>query len=129
MAATAVLLTPGSYFQLALLAGTDLAIALPDPFLFDRVIPSLPIPVSVGVYVAFDQSWRAVYVGSVTRPANPRGLEARVNEHLREHRKSFSWRGAWVLPLRPTMSHAEVRRLEGRIGRLLRPSMSRRLPS
>ncbi len=129
MSGLSVSLPPGSYYQLALLAGADLAQAVPEPLLFDQRIPRLRAKVPVGVYVAFDQYWHVAYVGSVWRPNNPRGLEERISEHLRDRRKSFSWRGAWILPLRLTITPAELRRLEGHIGRTLRPFMSRRLPA
>jgi hypothetical protein len=129
MGAKAVVLPPGSYYQLALLVGSNLSHPLPQPFLFDGGLGPLPIPISCGIYVAFDPSWAVAYVGSVARPENPRGLEARVNEHLREQRKAFIWLGIYVLPLHSTIPAKEVRRLEGHVGRVLRPLMSMRLPS
>ena len=129
MGAIPVVVPPGSYYQLALLVAPYLSQALPNPFFFEGGLRPLPIPVSVGIYVAFDPVWSVTYVGSVARPANPRGLEARVNEHLREGRKVLAWRGVYVLPLMPTMSSVSVRQLEGHVGRILRPRMSARLPS
>lgn len=83
----------------------------------------------VGVYVACTANMTVAYVGSIHRPDNPFGLADRIEEHRAKFpERRAQWRYIWFVPMHLKSSLAEVRRAEARIGTLLSPSMSRRLP-
>lgn len=83
----------------------------------------------VGVYVACGADMRVSYVGSVRRPTNPTGLVDRIEEHRnKDPERRQAWRYVWFVPMHARASLAEVRRAETRIGTLLRPPMTKRLP-
>jgi hypothetical protein len=77
------------------------------------------------VYIVCDITGRVVYVGStIGRPAR-----VRLSEHLADYHRTRCWAQVWVVPLRASVIPAEVRRIEGRIGRYLRPTHNGALPS
>jgi len=90
---------------------------------------SIPFPMEVGtaVYVVVDAEGRTCYVGSVRRDSG--GLASRLAEHLSNPAKRATWHTVWVVPLRPEVPTAEVRRIEGVIGAHLGPYASRQLPT
>ncbi len=83
---------------------------------------------STAVYVAVGVDGSVLYVGSVARPNDPTGLRARIDEHLRKHERSQGWDQIHVIPLLADTPLMEVRRIEGRVGAHLAPSMSQALP-
>jgi hypothetical protein len=98
---------------------------LPQPVSLEH---GLDLPYSIAVYIACNYFEQVVYVGSVRRSSDPRGLERRIAAHLRDSDKSEAWRTLWVIPLRADASLHEVRRIEGLVGAHLRPPGNRRLP-
>jgi hypothetical protein len=79
---------------------------------------------STGVYIVCDWAGEVLYVGSTTC-----GVKARVIEHLRDVDRTLTWATIWVVPLLDTTPLATVRRIEGLVGRSLRPTHSRALPA
>jgi hypothetical protein len=83
----------------------------------------------VGVYVACAADMGVRYVGSVHRPTSPHGLTDRIMEHrLKSPERRAAWRYVWFVPMHTGATLAEVRRAEARIGAMLRPPMTQRLP-
>ena len=78
---------------------------------------------TTGVYIVCDWAGDILYVGSTTC-----GVKARMIEHLRDLDRTLTWATVWVVPLRDTTPIATVRRIEGLVGRSLRPAHSRALP-
>lgn len=77
-----------------------------------------------GVYIVCNWAGGVLYVGSTTC-----GVKARVIEHLRDVDRTLAWATVWVVPLLDATPVATVRRIEGLIGRALRPAQSRGLPT
>jgi hypothetical protein len=76
-----------------------------------------------GVYIICDWAGTVVYVGSTTG-----GVKARVLAHLRDVDRTLHWTSVWAIPLLESTPLVTVRRIEGLIGRSLRPSQSLALP-
>lgn len=77
------------------------------------------------VYVVCDVSGAILYVGSTCgRPARHR-----LAEHLADRWRTRRWHEAWVIPLRAATPPMEVRHVEGRVGRYLRPTQNGSLPA
>lgn len=87
----------------------------------------VPGPGGVAVYIALDVRGRADYVGSSTRVSGTL-LKGRIREHLRDGAKRRDWVRLAVVPLRADTPPRVVRRIEGQIGRALKPARARRLP-
>lgn len=77
-----------------------------------------------GVYIVCDWAGIVLYVGSTTC-----GVKARVTEHLSDVERTLTWSSVWVVPLQDITPPATVRRIEGLVGRALRPVQSRVLPA
>jgi hypothetical protein len=82
---------------------------------------------SLGVYIAADYENTIRYVGSAAR-AGLSGVGDRIQEHVLSGRAA-SWTRLMVVPLIPSTDEVLVRRIEGRIGAVLRPLDTIRLPS
>lgn len=83
--------------------------------------------ISKAVYIVLDSQSACAYVGSVDR-ATSGGLGARLSEHSKLGNRSH-WTRLMILPLHNGTSEAEVRRLEGEVGRRLRPYDNEKLPN
>jgi hypothetical protein len=83
----------------------------------------------VGVYIACNATGAVDYVGSVHRPNDPEGAARRVAEHLYDPGRHRSWRFVWWIPMHASASMASVRKAEGMVGALLRPTRNLRLPA
>jgi hypothetical protein len=99
------------------------AAPVPRPFALSRGLPlTLPTTGNV-IYIACNAAGRVIYVGSSVRT-----LRIRVGEHVRRGDRARNWDTLWVIPLRSDTSTNLVRLVEGRVGRLLRPTGNGRLP-
>jgi hypothetical protein len=116
-------MTPATYGVLCSYAGPSLWWSHPWPV--PAAVP-FPLQVESAVYVIEDADGRCCYVGSVNRGCG--GLADRLAEHLDDPAKRSRWQAVWVVPLTPSTSGTEVRRIEGVIGAHLGPYLSRRLP-
>jgi hypothetical protein len=81
-----------------------------------------------GVYVVCDDLDRVLYVGSVHRPGNPRGISDRIARHLADPLKALRWARLWVLVVAEGRSLEWVRTYEAIVGTELQPSWNERLP-
>lgn len=82
--------------------------------------------VSTAVYIATDKSGEVCYVGSVKRESLA-GLAGRMRGH--EGTVRFQqWQRLYIVPLLDGSPLEVVRSIEGRVGRLLRPTGNIRLP-
>jgi hypothetical protein len=115
----------GIYTALADLCGTALLESMPEERSVDP--NSLPLA-SCAVYIAVDDSGAVGYVGSVCRPQDANGLSNHISEYLHDLPKAQKWRGLYVLPLRPTTSELEVRRIAGDIAGWMIPYDRERWP-
>ena len=77
------------------------------------------------IYIVCDITGKVLYVGSTVA----RAAHMRLAEHLGDKTRTRYWAWAWVVPLRADVTPFEVRYIEGRIGRYLRPSQNVVLPS
>jgi hypothetical protein len=82
---------------------------------------------STGIYIAADYENTIRYVGSAVR-AGRSGVGDRIQEHVLSGRAAH-WARLMVVPLTPSTDEVLVRRIEGRIGAVLRPLDAIRLPS
>ena len=82
---------------------------------------------SAGVYIAADFENTIRYVGSVVR-AGSSSVGDRIQEHVLSGRAA-RWTRLMVVPLIPDTDEVLVRRIEGRIGVVLRPLDAVRLPT
>lgn len=104
----------------------------------DRVKRPLPAPVSchgsiavVGgsaVYVVCTEWDEVLYVGSVHRPLDARGIARRLSEHMRDPLKRMHWGRLWLLPIKEDADLTWVRAYEGLVGTELAPGWNERLP-
>lgn len=79
------------------------------------------------VYIIADRHGRVCYVGSVARRSFG-ALRARLREHLRTRPRASRWATVMVIPLRASTAVKGVRRVEGRVGKVLMPTETYRLP-
>jgi Uri superfamily endonuclease len=77
-----------------------------------------------GVYIVCDWAGAILYVGSTTC-----GVRNRVICHLRDVDRTLDWATVWVVPLAEDTPAGAVRRVEGLIGRSLRPRQTKLLPA
>ncbi len=82
---------------------------------------------AAAVYIAMTADGAVDYVGSTARESAT-ALHDRIREHVSDRRRSDRWLHLFVLELRPDTPRAEVRLIEGEVGRLLAPLSNRRLP-
>ena len=111
--------------------------ALVDPYLMKPVWDSMPIleiargevwtRVRRAVYIVIDAAGEVAYVGSVDRVSQG-GLCRRMFEHMSDPDKTH-WARVMILPINPEMVDVDVLRLEGLVGRRLRPYGNQRLPA
>ena len=104
-----------------------------SPYVRDH-LPYLPhvspetIVGGVGLYIVVDRHGVVSYVGSVARYGDKGGIASRLTEHLTDPKRKQDWTHIHVLPLKEELTAEDVRTLEGRVGRLLRPRLNQRLP-
>ncbi|MEU8408030.1 hypothetical protein AB0C19_17730 [Micromonospora sp. NPDC048842] len=121
-------LTPENYGTACDLAGTALlrrvaAAATILAVTEDKVWSNF----SAGVYIAADYENTIRYVGSARR-----GEGSEVGDRIQEHvltGRAARWTRLMVVPLIPSTDELLVRRIEGRVGAVLRPQDAIRLPS
>lgn len=113
------------YMALAEIAGDRLLYAMPAPV---RPIPEDMPDLSCAVYGAEDLNGRICYVGSVYRPADPRGLASHIAEYLRDDPRTGKWDKVYVLPVRENIPELDVRRLAGDVAGWLLPYDRERWP-
>lgn len=82
--------------------------------------------VSTAVYIATDAEGEICYVGSVKR-ASLSGLAGRLRGHEKTTRFA-AWRSLYIIPLLEGTPLEIVRKVEGRVGRILLPTGNLRLP-
>lgn len=113
-------MTEDLYWSACAFAGRWLAIARPWP---EPAGSRMGTTSMKGIYIVCDWSGAVLYVGSTTC-----GVKARVVQHMHDVDRTLGWASVWVIPLLDSTPLATVRRIEGLIGRSLRPSKSRALP-
>lgn len=113
-------MTESLYRSACAFAGRWLATARPWPEPAGHAMTTTAL---AGVYVVCDWAGAILYVGS-TRC----GVRNRVIGHMRDVDRTLLWATVWVIPLADATPSATVRRIEGLIGRALRPSQTRQLP-
>ncbi|MGK5681162.1 hypothetical protein [Actinoplanes sp. URMC 104] len=79
------------------------------------------------VYIAADSNNAVRYVGSAVR-SGLAGVDDRIQEHVRTGRAA-RWTRLMVVPVIPDTEVSLVRRIEGRVGAVLRPLDTMRLPA
>jgi pyocin large subunit-like protein len=82
---------------------------------------------AVAVYIAITADGHVDYIGSTARMSN-RALHDRIREHVSDQRRSDLWVRLIAIKLRADTPTREARRIEGEVGRLLKPLSNRRLP-
>ncbi|MEU4518819.1 hypothetical protein AB0F52_08870 [Amycolatopsis sp. NPDC024027] len=80
---------------------------------------------SAAVYIAADHTNAIRYVGSTIRTGS---VGDRIQEHVLAGRAD-PWTRLMVVPLRPDTDEILVRKIEGRVGAVLRPLDTMRLPT
>lgn len=95
---------------------------------FDLNLEARPVG-GVGVYIACNIQGDVDYVGSVYRLGDPEGAARRLAEHLRDPKRHRTWRFVWWIPMHASAPLTYVRRTEGLVGAMLRPTRNLRLPA
>lgn len=104
-------------------AGPFVSMSVPLALVLSRIKWSA---VSTAVYMPVDVAGRVCYVGSVRRESLS-GLAGRMRGHETTTRYR-EWQQLYIVPLVDGTPLEVVRSVEGRIGRLLRPTGNIRLP-
>jgi hypothetical protein len=97
--------------------------AVPQAFPLRRGIPDDLPGVATAIYIAELADHRCAYVGQTRQ-----GVVARLSQHATDPARAGRWAYAWVIPVLDSVPNHELSRIEGRIGQLLKPLDSRRLP-
>lgn len=97
--------------------------AVPRRFAVSRGIPEDLPEDRTAIYVAELGDGRVAYVGQTRQ-----GTRARLLQHARRWERNTRWAYVWIVPVLDTVPARELNRIEGRIGRLLRPHETSRLP-
>lgn len=119
-------LTPENYNTACDLAGTALLRRVPAASTILQVTEAgVWSEFATGVYIAADFQNVIRYVGSAIRE---RSVGDRVQEHVLRGRTT-RWTRLMVVPLVRDTDRDLVRRIEGRIGTVLQPLDTRRLPT
>src|SRR5262245_10773166 len=108
------------YDVAAAIAGKARAGYLPDPRRVAGPAPHVLPESGKAVYIAVDGAGVIRYVGSVCR-GRASAVRERKNEHVRDWFKERHWVEMYVVPLSEGTPAAEVKAIEGRIGRRLKP--------
>jgi hypothetical protein len=96
---------------------------IPRCFSLTRGIPAALPACANAVYVATDLGGDVRYVGSTTRTS-----PVRLAAHARDVRRATEWSHLWIVPLVDDLPRRVVLDIEGRVGRLLKPTDNMRLP-
>ncbi|MGY5533920.1 hypothetical protein [Streptomyces sp. J1] len=119
-------LTPENYNTACDLAGTSLLRRMPAASTILQITEGGAWnEFSTGVYIAADFENAIRYTGSAIREDS---VGARVQEHVLRGRAA-QWTRLMVVPLAVDTDEDLVRRIEGRIGAVLRPLDIKRLPT
>lgn len=119
-------LTPENYNTACDLAGTALLRRVPAASTLLQITESGAWSgFSTGIYIASDSHNVIRYIGSAVREGS---VGDRVHEHVLRGRAA-RWTRLMVVPLEPDTEEGLVRRIEGRIGAVLRPLDTKRLPT
>ena len=110
------------YRAARVLAGQWAGEADPVPYSLAASVSSVPGNGPV-VYVVGGVTGDVAYVGS-----SMNGAASRLRRHLGEPTKAGAWRAVWLIPLLDDTPEIAMRRIEGRIGKRLRPTGTERLP-
>jgi hypothetical protein len=109
------------YWSACAFAGRWLAAAQPWSEPIGRQMTTTAVQ---GVYIVCNWAGDVLYVGSTIC-----GVKARVISHLRNVDRTLMWTTVWVVPLLDVTPPQTVRRIEGLIGRALRPVQTLALPA
>jgi hypothetical protein len=97
---------------------------VPLRFCLRRGIPEDLPPAPTAIYIAEFGDDRCAYVGQ-TRQTTAK----RLAQHALDWGRSRRWAYVWVVPLLDRVPDRELNRIEGRIGQLLKPIETSRLPA
>lgn len=98
--------------------------AVPRRFYLGRGIPADLPTFETTVYVTELSDGRCAYVGQTRQ-----GTATRLRQHAGHWERASRWIYVWVVPILDTVPDRELNRIEGRIGRLMKPLETNRLPS
>lgn len=120
------MLTPDAYITACDLAGDALLRRVPGAASIMQITEDkVWSDFTAAVYITADSSNIVRYVGSALR-IGP--VSDRVQEHVLAGRANF-WIRLMVVPLKADTEEVLVRKIEGRIGKVLRPLDNLRLPT
>ncbi|MEU6537256.1 hypothetical protein [Streptomyces sp. NPDC047000] len=123
---SAYTLTPENYNTACDLAGTALLRRIPAASTILQITEDAAWnEFSTGVYIAADSANVIRYIGSAIRQGS---VGDRVQEQVLRGRAD-RWTRLMVVPLAADTEEGLVRRIEGRIGTVLRPLDTKRLPT
>jgi hypothetical protein len=97
--------------------------SVPTRFYLGRGIPADLPSAPTAIYIAELDDGRCAYVGQTRQ-----GTATRLMQHATRWSRSTRWTAVWVVPILDEVPDRELDRIEGRIGRLLRPTETVRLP-
>lgn len=98
--------------------------AFPTKYYVAKGVAAASLPAAPkAIYVAELGDGRVAYVGQTRQ-----GTAARLAQHARRWERAARWRYVWVIPVLDHVPDKQLDRIEGRIGRLLRPIEGHRLP-
>jgi len=118
-------LTPDAYEIACDLAGSVLLRRIPaGATILQVTADGLWSAFPTAVYIAADRANVVRYVGSARRNGS---VADRIQEHVLNGRADH-WTRLMIVPLRPDTEAGLVRKVEGRVGRVLRPLDVQRLP-
>lgn len=121
-------LSPEAYDTACDLAGAALLRRIPAAATLLQIVEEkLWSEFAAAVYIAADSNNAVRYVGSAVR-SGLAGVDHRIQEHVRSGRAAH-WTRLMVVPLIPGTDVSLVRRIEGRVGAVLQPVDTIRLPA
>ncbi|MDG4802004.1 hypothetical protein [Micromonospora sp. WMMD980] len=121
-------LSPEAYDTACDLAGASLLRRIPAAATLLQIVEEkLWSEFVTAVYIAADSNNAVRYVGSAVR-SGLASVDDRIQEHVRAGRAT-RWTRLMVVPLIPDTEVTLVRRVEGRVGAVLQPLDTMRLPT
>lgn len=104
-------------------AGSWMGVAVPHRYYLVRGVPAdLPAD-ATAVYITELGDGRTAYVGQTRQ-----GTAARLAQHAGRWERASRWSYVWVIPILDDVPDRELDRIEGRIGQLVEPIDTLRLP-
>lgn len=97
--------------------------AIPCRFCLRQGIPVDLPSAATAVYITEFGDGSCAYVGQTRR-----STAARLSQHALDWGRARRWAYVWVVPLLDSVPDHELNRIEGRIGQLLKPLETSRLP-